>query len=195
MKRVLAVVLGLAACLWSPAGVAGNDKPIHREDERPKGLTATPFVVVDANEKIVGKYGGGAGLGFVQFRLDNATVAVFLQEQAGFISPGRPDYLRLMYADSAVYFRETDCTGLAYGVGAPGVGIRQALTVTDSMLRVWLYQLDGQPNRGALIRSAYQHGSCTPNMVPNPGFAGELFSVIAAPVEITGMFTLPFVVK
>jgi hypothetical protein len=197
MKRLvlsIAAMLGTTFLFASTSALGDDDRSRH-EDGR--GAITAPLMVVDANGKAVGKFGGGPGNPFVQLKLGHSTFAVYLVHFFGNIDTGRFDRSKLSFRDDSIYFPTTNCTGDAFVVPRDGVGIQQAAVFRDGSQRVWLYPIDGNEERGRLVFSRLNPlaTACSPASGTADSGDGALQRISGAPIEITGHFKAPLAVR
>jgi hypothetical protein len=192
--RAIALASTLCATLVLPA-IAHDDRD--RGDKDMGRGDASALMVIDANGKTVGKFGGGPGNPFVQVKIGRSSFAVHLVHFFGTIDTGRFDRSKLSFRDDSIYFPTTNCTGDAFVVPRDGVGMQQAAVFRDGSQRVWLYALDGNEERGRLVFSRLNPLStaCSPAFGGADSGGGALQPISGAPVEITGLFKAPLTVQ
>jgi hypothetical protein len=193
----LAVALSASLTLASASALAGNDVSEAKDGKKADLL---PLMVYDANGKAVGKFGGGPGGAFVQITVNGSTYAVDLVNDYWHTWTF---YDKLTYKRSTLYFRTTDCTGLAWAPVLGGTGMQASAIIEDSYPlnygetgTLLFYPLDGSRafRHSFPYNSTYSYGKCT--ATPGSWDAGGRFAEVSgAPTDITKRFALPFTVR
>ena len=180
-----AQALSLSLYGLTTLAVGGGSPPAAPGEGRP----FAPLVVVDANGKVVGRFGEGGGEMHAYTTIDGKLVAIPFAENYITAAGAFTDFLGI--AQKNVQFTSTDCSGTPYiheGYGRGAGALRTATVQVDGKWR--LYVAASMETQAVPLRSLLYKGSCSQIQNPIPAYTAFPAN---DPVDFT--FTEPFTIR